>query len=80
MQILNLRLVYFFLFVGIACFAFPVTLVQTTFGRFFLAGMSLFWAGRAIEQFIFLRVSNKLVHILTAIFILGTVLFALPLL
>jgi hypothetical protein len=78
-QIANLRLIYFFLFVGIACFAFPADLVQTRFGRFFLAGISLFWLGRTIEQFIFLRIHNRLVHILTIVFITGTALFALPL-
>ncbi len=78
-QIANLRLIYFFLFVGFICFAFPGDLMQTTFGRFFLSGISIFWLGRVIEQFIFLRIGNKMVHILTIIFFVGTILYALPL-
>jgi hypothetical protein len=78
-QIANLRLIYFFLFVGIICFAFPATLRGTIFGQFFLAGISLFWLGRMIEQFVFLRIRNRMVHILTFIFAAGTILFALPL-
>lgn len=78
-QIANLRLIYFFLFVGSICFAFPADLTQTSLGRFFLTGISLFWFGRTIEQFIFLRMNNKKIHTLTVAFIAGTVLFALPL-
>lgn len=77
-QIANLRLIYFFLFTAAACFAFPAELIQTKFGRFFLAGISLFWLGRTIEQFVFLRVRNTMVNVLTVIFIIGTILFALP--
>ena len=79
MQIANLRLIYFFVFVGSTCFAFPTDLVQTSLGRFFLTGISLFWFGRTIEQFIFLPVNNRMVLALTVIFIAGTILFALPL-
>ncbi len=78
-QIANLRLIYFFLLVGLICFLFPTDLISTSFGKFFLAGISLFWLGRTIEQFIFLRVKHKAVHLLTVIFIIGTILFAVPL-
>ncbi len=50
------------------------------YGRALLAGMSLFWVGRTIEQFVFLRINRPLVHALTALFVLGAVLFAMPLL
>lgn len=78
-QIANLRLIYFFVFVGVICFAFTNELTQTRFGRFFLTGLSIFWFGRTIEQFIFLNVRNHKVHILTVIFFAGSILFALPL-
>ena len=78
-QILNFRIVYFFLFVAYICFVYPEELLTSNLGRTFLAGISLFWLGRTIEQFIFFRINNKYVHILTAIFIVGTILFALPL-
>ena len=79
-QILNLRLIYFFLGIGVLCFAFTHELHATPLGRALLVFMSLFWVGRTIEQFVFLRVNKPLVHVLTALFVIGAILFALPLL
>ncbi|MGX5730872.1 hypothetical protein ACWKWK_10115 [Pseudoxanthomonas beigongshangi] len=79
-QILNLRLIYLFLGVGVACFAFTGELQHSGLGRAMLAFMVLFWAGRTIEQFVFLRRHHWLLHVLTALFVLGALLFALPLL
>lgn len=78
MQIANSRLIYFFLFVAAICFIYPAQLLTTSLGTFFLAGMSLFWIGRTIEQFVFLRLDHPMVHLLTYIFILGAVMFAIP--
>lgn len=78
MQILNSRLIYFFLFVAFICFVYPDELLTSNLGKAFLAGISLFWLGRTIEQFIFLKAKNPLIHILTIIFIVGTILFAIP--
>jgi len=78
MQIANLRLIYFFLFVAAICFIFPETLATTTFGHFFLLGMSMFWVGRTIEQFIFLKIDHSMVHLLTFLFIIGSIIFAIP--
>ncbi len=77
-QILNLRLVYLFLGAGAACFAFTAELHSTPLGRAVLGFMALFWVGRTLEQFVFLRVNHAMVHALTALFVLGAVLFALP--
>lgn len=77
-QILNLRLIYLFLGVGMACFAFTTELHSTSLGRVVLGFMALFWVGRTLEQFVFLRVNHAMVHVLTALFVLGAVLFALP--
>lgn len=79
-QILNLRLIYLFLGIGVLCFVFTQELHATPLGRALLVFMSLFWVGRTIEQFVFLRVNKPLVHVLTASFVVGAVLFALPLL
>ncbi|MBA3986228.1 MAG: hypothetical protein H0X63_06585 [Flavobacteriales bacterium] len=79
LQIANLRLIYIFLFVASTCFLFPVELIETKLGNFFLVGNALFWLGRTIEQFIFLKINHKMVHVLTALFILGIALFTLPL-
>ena len=77
-QILNLRLIYVFLGVAALCFALPHELLETRLGRVLLAGMSLFWIGRLVEQFVFLRYNQPLVHVLTVLFALGALLFALP--
>src|SRR4051812_20069236 len=53
-QIANTRLIYFFLFVAFLCFFYPKELVTTRLGNVFLIGVSIFWLGRTMEQFIFL--------------------------
>ncbi|ATC34927.1 hypothetical protein CMU40_08810 [Elizabethkingia anophelis] len=78
MQILNIQIVYYFLFVSLICFIYPNELLNTQLGRIFLTGNSLFWLIRTIQQFIFLRAKHYIIHILTIIFIFGTILFALP--
>lgn len=78
-QILNLRLIYVFLGIGVLCFVFTRELHETPLGRAVLVFMSLFWVGRTIEQFVFLRINKALVHALTALFVLGAALFAAPL-
>lgn len=77
-QIANTRLIYFFMFVSFVCFFYTNELIETRLGNVFLTGISIFWLGRTIEQFIFLRVKNKMVNILTFIFAIGTILFVLP--
>ena len=78
-QILNLRLIYMFLAIAAACFFLTDDLLGTTLGRCVLGAMSLFWLGRLIEQMIFLRYNRPLLHVLSALFVLGAVLFAWPL-
>lgn len=78
-QIANLRLIYIFILVGIICFVFPEELIQTQLGRALLLGMSLFWLGRLIEQFIFLPYNRLIIHLLSVLFTIGCILFAVPL-
>ena len=59
-QIANIRLIYIFLGIAIVCFVFHKELVSSNLGYVFLLGISLFWLGRTIEQFNFLRVKNKI--------------------
>lgn len=77
-QILNLRLIYIFLLTAFLCFIFTEELSSTGLGRAFLAGMAIFWLGRTLEQFIFLRMNHWLVHVLTVMFVIGFVLFLIP--
>lgn len=79
-QILNRRLIYIFIFVAAACFVFPEALSTTDFGHFFLIGMSLFWLGRAVEQVIFIKSQHPLAQLLTYLFLIGAILFAIPVL
>ncbi len=79
MQIFNLRTIYFFFLIAFLCFFYKKELLETNLGHALLIGCSLFWVGRTIEQFVFLhRIKHWTVHFLTAIFVLGAVLFALP--
>lgn len=77
-QILNLRLIYVFLAMGTLCLAFPTELATTAMGKAILLGMSLFWVGRTVEQFVFLRHDRLLIPALTVAFVSGAILFALP--
>jgi hypothetical protein len=54
-QVANLQLIYVLLAVAVACLFLPSDLLGTRLGHWFLGGMSVFWIGRVIEQFIFLR-------------------------
>lgn len=78
-QILNLRLTYVFLGIGVLCLGFPQELRSTSLGRGLLLFMALFWVGRTVEQFVFLRLRHPAVHALTVLFVVGAVLFAIPL-
>ncbi|GAB4000119.1 hypothetical protein GCM10028807_52130 [Spirosoma daeguense] len=79
-QIANLRLIHIFLLAAVLCLWLPDELIKTKVGQVFLVGMSLFWLGRTIEQFIFLPYSQPFIHVLTVLFGLGALLFALPIL
>ena len=79
-QILNIQIIYLFLMVAATCFIFPEELVETKLGNFFLLLNSCFWLVRVIQQFIFLRINHYFVHFLTLLFIIGTIIFILPLL
>jgi hypothetical protein len=79
-QILNIQISYYFILTALICFVFPLELLTTKLGNWFLIGNSIFWLIRTIQQFIFLRANHYKIHILTFIFLIGTVLFLLPVL
>ncbi|NOT87220.1 MAG: hypothetical protein HOP03_03450 [Lysobacter sp.] len=78
LQIANVQLIWIFLCIGGLCLRFPYALIHTALGRAVMLGMSGFWVLRLIQQFVFLRVNHPLVHVLSVLFALGAVLFALP--
>ncbi|AOP32703.1 hypothetical protein A0128_01745 [Leptospira tipperaryensis] len=79
LQITNLRLIYFFVFMAVITFCFRTELIHSQMGTWILVGLSFFWWGRLIEQFIFLRVNQPMVHFLSVLFFLGGVLYLIPL-
>ncbi|MBX9399852.1 hypothetical protein K4L06_00905 [Lysobacter sp. BMK333-48F3] len=79
LQILNLRLIYVLLGIAALCFFYTDQLQNTALGRAVLIGMALFWVGRTVEQFVFLRINRPMVHALTALFVLGAAIFVAPL-
>lgn len=80
LQISNLLLIFIFLLMAFLCFFYTNQLSDTETDRIILAGLSGFWVLRIITQFIFLAYNKTALHILTAAFIIGDVLFALPVL
>ena len=80
MQILNIQISYYFIMTAIICFVFPAELLTTKLGNWFLIGNSIFWLIRTIQQFVFLRANHFKIHMLTFIFLIGTILFLLPIL
>ena len=80
MQMLNIQLIIVALFMAYLCFFFAKDLYSTNVGRAILGGMAVFWLVRLIGQFIFLRINNKTVHFVTALIVIGIILFLLPIL
>lgn len=78
MQILNWQIVYYFFATAIICFTLPNELLTTRLGNIFLVFCSGFWFFRTIEQFIYLRKNRIFIHLLTFLFSIGAILFALP--
>ena len=75
-QVLNLRLIYVFLVMGLATVLFPVALLSTELGMFILVATSLFWLMRAIEQIIFFGLHTAASIIIFGVFLIGSGLFA----
>lgn len=78
MQILNIQIIYYFIFTAVICFAFPAELLSTKLGNWFLIGTSAFWFIRTIQQFIFLRTNHIIMYVLTITFLFGSILFLIP--
>jgi len=77
MQVMNVHLIYYFLFTAVICFVFPTELQSTKLGKAFLLTCAGFWLLRIVQQFIFFEI-NAGAYVLTAILLIGVVLFALP--
>lgn len=78
MQILNWQIVYYFFATAIICLILPDELLESKLGNGFLLFCSGFWLFRTINQFVYLNKNHTFIHLLTFLFIVGTILFALP--
>lgn len=76
-QIANLRLIYIFMMVAFFYLFYYKELSSSHWGNIFFISNAIFWLGRTIEQFIFLKINHSMVHTLTVIFIIGFILFSL---
>lgn len=76
--IFNNRLIYFFLMTAALCFSFPEEMHHSPLGRAFLTGLAGFWAGRFLEQFIYLKINDLRNHLLTFIFAIAAVTAIIP--
>lgn len=77
-QILNIQLIFFFFSMAFICFFFTKEITETRLGKVFFMVNSGFWATRIINQFMFLKINDYRVHLLTFIFFIGFILFLVP--
>jgi len=78
-QVLNLRMIYVFLSVGLILILFRFDIMYSVIGNAILVGMLLFWFGRLIEQLIFLKEKSVKVITLTFVIIFGLAIHILAL-
>ena len=79
-QILNLCLTFIFLVMAYVSFFHSPELIQTSLGKTILVAFSLFWFLRMVEQVVFFGVKNRVSIILTLVFLLGSVIYLVPVL
>jgi hypothetical protein len=80
MQVLNLCLTFVFLFIGIALILFQPDFLGTKLGTFILVSMTTFWFLRATEQVIFFGLKSITSSVFLSVFLIGSILFLLPVL
>ena len=77
-QIMNVQLIYLFLFMALIYLFFQKELMNSELGFWILVGYSGFWIVRFIQQFIFLKIKGTFVIGLTILFLIGAILHTLP--
>jgi hypothetical protein len=80
MQILNLCLIFVFLVIAYISIFFSSAMISTSLGKTLLIAFSLFWFQRMIEQIIFFGIKNKVSLVFTLVFLVGSIIYALPVL
>lgn len=79
LQILNLCLTFVFLLFGWLLLAHSGELIGTRLGRTLLAGISMFWVLRAIEQTWFFGLKDWRSLVFLAVFVSGALIHVAPL-
>jgi hypothetical protein len=79
-QIMNIQLIYVFIFMAFIYIFFKDELLDSTLGYWIMFGYAGFWVVRFIQQFIFLKIKGKFVIGLTLLFFIGSVLHLIPIL
>ncbi len=77
-QIMNVQLIYLFLFMAFVYLLYPNELLNTNIGFAILFGYFGFWLIRFVQQFIFLKIKGNFVIGLTVLFFIGAVIHLLP--
>jgi asparagine N-glycosylation enzyme membrane subunit Stt3 len=80
MQVLNLCLTFCLIFFGYISIFYSGELIASKIGQALLLFIALFWLARAIEQVIFFDYRRPVSIALTIVFLLGSFLYAYPLL
>ncbi len=78
MQILNLCLTFLLLVMAYVSLFLRQAMLSTELGKTLLIAFALFWFLRMLEQVFLFEVKNRLSAVFTLIFLLGTILYILP--
>jgi len=78
MQVLNISLTFAFVIFAYISLFHTDELLSTETGLSLLVLMSLFWFFRAIQQIIFFKLNTMLSWVFFMVFMLGSVLYAIP--
>lgn len=80
MQVMNLRLIYIFLFFSFISLFYTIELLTTTLGSVIIFGICFFWLFRTIEQLIFFNSKNIKSIIMSVVFFIGFSVYLVPVL
>lgn len=78
MQVLNLCLAFVFVMFAYVSLAHTEDLLFSGLGHSLLVLIALFWLARAVEQIVFFRLRRGASRLLFGLFLVGTLLYALP--
>ena len=78
MQILNLCLTFMILLMAYVSLFLPREMLTTDLGKNLLVAFAVFWFLRMLEQIFVFEVKSKLSDIFTLIFLLGSLLYLVP--